>query len=735
MFVTAVPAIEHMLLRLRPLSRALRAAVARQSLAAARLFRADVTPLCVTEEQVQTLLTDVDGLLNSPISQGSSSAFTLNREEAAAEEELRRRSRESGIALPLDRVTEALSLSSFEQEAVLLCAAVELDRTFERIYVYILDDLNRRNPCVELLCNLTADSLAERCRRRQELGRYGKLRRTGVLQAHGDSNVEGRQELCLGPGLFSYLTGGSADVTSLFRDPAEVTLRDIDILLPIEVDPAVIKNCAAALRGHHVGVLGLWGPRQSGQSEIAIAVAAAAGLPLRRLLYQGGPSPKVTYEQSIAESLHSAAAVGAIIWGDTDPLNEPGSEGLRSMSTTLAEALAASQVPIILTGANAWRPTVLLGMRPYAQILLTAPDYAPRQLMWQNALPDVTESQRDDLAARLRMESKELKAVAKVVRTQALVSRADQGLTLDDQVEEACAAVARKHSYHFATVITPRRGADDLILSASLHNQVLEIARFHKSWPRVAEGWGFGRLVTGEGGVKALFTGDSGTGKTLAAEVIAGELRMPLLKIDLSRIVSKWVGETEKHLEEAFSEAEDSNAVLFFDEADSLFGKRGEVRHGVDRYANLEVSYLLQDLETYYGLVILASNMRENIDPAFTRRFQVMLNFPRPGPAERRRIWKLAFPKSAPLEEDTVFDLLARLDMTGASIVSAAQTAALLALEQGREDQNNGHQREPSITKELIVRAISRQYVREARLLTASELGSYASFLDQPKSA
>jgi len=732
--VTVVPAIEHMLLRLRPLSRALRVAVDRQGQAAARLFRADVTPLCVTDEQVQTLLHDVDELLNGPISQDSSSAFTLNREEAAAEEELRRRSRVSGIALPLDHLSKTLSLSSFEQEAVLLCAAVELDRTFERIYAYILDDLNRRNPCVELLCNLTVDSLAERCRRRQALGRYGKLRRMGVLQAYGDRNTEGRQELCLRQGLFSYLTGGPADVTSL-RDPAEVTLPDVDIPLPVEVDPALIRNCGAALRDHHVEVLGVWGPRHSGQSEIAIAIAAAAGLPLRRWLYQGASSGKVNYEQSIAESIHSAAAVGAILWVDTDPLTEPGSEGLRSLSTTLAEALAASQVPIILTGVNAWRPTVLLGMRPYAQMLLSAPDYATRQLMWQNALPDVTESQRDDLAARFRMQPKELKAVAKVAHTQAWLSRADQGLTFDDQVEEACAAVARKHSYHFATVITPRRGADDLILSPSLHNQVLEIARFHKSWPRVAEAWGFGRLVTGEGGIKALFTGDSGTGKTLAAEVIAGELRMPLLKIDLSRIVSKWVGETEKHLEEAFSEAEDSNAVLFFDEADSLFGKRGEVRHGVDRYANLEVSYLLQRLETYYGLVILASNMRENIDPAFTRRFQVMLHFPRPGPAERRRMWRLAFPSSAPLEDDTDFDLLARLDMTGASIVSAAQTAALLSLEKGGEDHTNGHRRQPSITKELIVRAISRQYVREARLLTASELGSYASFLDQPKKA
>jgi SpoVK/Ycf46/Vps4 family AAA+-type ATPase len=202
---------------------------------------------------------------------------------------------------------------------------------------------------------------------------------------------------------------------------------------------------------------------------------------------------------------------------------------------------------------------------------------------------------------------------------------------------------------------------------------------------------------------------------------------MPLLKIDLSRIVSKWVGETEKHLEEAFREAEDSNAVLFFDEADALFGKRGEVRHGVDRYANMEVSYLLQRLEAYAGLVVLASNLRDNIDAAFTRRFQVVLHCPRPVAAERRRIWEIAFPKAAPLEEGMDLDLLSRLDLTGAGIVGAAQTAALMAVESKTETDG------AVITKSHVVRAIARQYRREARLLTSSELGPYAPLLQEAK--
>jgi hypothetical protein len=613
---------------------------------------------------------------------------------------------------------------------VLLCAAVELDRSYERIYAFILDDLNRRYPCVELICDLTSATLVERCARRPALGPYGKLRRHGVLRAYGDPPTEGRQELRLATGLFAFLTGAAGDATTLFRDRGKVTLPvHPDGRLPAEIDAELVKRAGRAISAGEIAVLGVWGPRHSGQKEVVLAVAAAAGLPLRCW-----PAGEITtsgfnWEQSIAESIHCATALGSMLWMDTDLLNGQANEGLRTLSALFADYLAASRIPIILTGTNPWRPTALLEARPYAQLETSTPGYAMRQAMWERALPEVSRSHRDDLAARFRMNNQELRAVALMTGTQACLANNGSALTIGAQLEQACDAITRKQSHRFATVIKPRRGRDDLILPAGLHSQIIEIAQFHRAWPRVSEVWGFGRMVTGEGGIKALFTGPSGTGKTLAAEVIAGELRMALLKIDLSRVVSKWVGETERNLEQAFSEAEDSNALLFFDEADSLFGKRGEVRHGVDRYANLEVSYLLQRLETYFGLVILATNLRENIDAAFTRRFQIILNFPRPEPAERLRIWRLAFPAAAPLADELDFEVLARLDMTGAAIVNAAQTAALLATEsQNRAVLDN---QEVTITAAHVVQAIARQYQREARLLTASELGSYAGLLQE----
>ncbi|HKX30770.1 MAG TPA: ATP-binding protein [Blastocatellia bacterium] len=725
--MTNLPAIEHLLLRLRPLNRALRAAVERQGRMAARLFRPDVTPLCVTEEQVQTLLGDVDRLHETQGADGRPALLTAG--EQLAERELRERCAAAQLVLPLDRLARALDLTPFEEEAVLLCAAVELDRSYERIYAYILDDLNRRYPCIELLCSLTAETVTERCERRREVGRFGKLRRTGVLQPYGEPATELRQELRLASGLFAFLTGAIGDPTSHFRDPAEVavptTSEEIELLSG--VDPALIVRSGQALREGHVEILGVWGDRHSCLSEAAVAIASLTGWPLRRWSPAGKTLQHNVLGPSLNDAVQTAAALGALLWIDTDALTEPGSEPLRDFNAVVGDQLTGSRTPVILTGTRPWRPTALLEARSYAEIELDTPGYATRQTMWERALPDLSRQQREDLAARFRVRTSELRAVARVARAAARLSSNGHSAEIGDRIEQACAAVTRKFGHQFATVINPRRGPDDLILPPELHKQVLEVAQFYRSWPRIAEGWGFGRLVTGEGGIKALFTGDSGTGKTLAAEIIAQQLQMPLLKIDLSRIVSKWVGETEKHLELAFREAEDSQAVLFFDEADALFGKRGEVQHGVDRYANLEVSYLLQRLEAYYGLVILASNLRDNIDEAFTRRFQVVLTFPRPETGERRRIWELAFPKTAPLEPDIDFDLLSRLDLTGAGIVAAAQTAALLALEPGTGEG------ETMITRRHIVRAVARQYRREARLLTSSELGAYAPLLQEAK--
>jgi SpoVK/Ycf46/Vps4 family AAA+-type ATPase len=200
---------------------------------------------------------------------------------------------------------------------------------------------------------------------------------------------------------------------------------------------------------------------------------------------------------------------------------------------------------------------------------------------------------------------------------------------------------------------------------------------------RVYDEWGFGESTARGLGISALFAGESGTGKTMAAEVIARALRLDLFRIDLSAVMSKYIGETEKNLRQVFDAAEHGGAILLFDEADALFGKRGEVKDSHDRYANIEIDYLLQRLEAYRGLAILTTNLRSAMDPAFVRRLRFIVEFPFPAVADRRRLWRQAFPAGAGAGE-LDFDRLARLALTGGSIRNVALNAAFLAADAGQ---------------------------------------------------
>jgi hypothetical protein len=679
-------AVEHLRVRLADLHHALRLAVTRQAQAAALLTRPDLTPFCVTDEQVGALLDRVDAF---------AAAMTESPEppsqDRESEQHLRRLAASRGVTLPLDALTTRFGLSRMEQDALLLVAAPEMEPGYERIYAYIVDNLNRRAPCVELLVTVGAETPSTRLALRRHLGAAGRLRRFGLLRAYGEAPSEPAQELALGTGVFEFLMGWGGDVGLLGHDPGEVVRPEPRVASPY-LSSDRLTRLGHALAAGDVDVVGLWGCPPDGQVDAAEALATAAGKPLRRMT------------DDVEADLRTASSLGAILWLRTD-------DGLK-----LDEVLLRSRVPICLTGANPWRPSALLASRTYAELTVPAPGFPERRAMWSAAFPVLETEVLEDLAARYRMSGGELRAVAAVADTDARLS--GNGHPISAHVEPAIATVTRGRTNSAVQSIIPRRTAEDLVLPDVQMRQILEITSAFRAWPRIAEAWGFASRSQ-YGGMKALFTGEPGTGKTMSAEVVTGMLGLELLKVDMSQVVSKWVGETEKNMELVFRQAEDSHAVLLFDEADALFGKRGEVKHGTDRYANLEVGYLLQRLESSEGLIILTSNLKENIDPAFTRRFHFVVHFPRPGASERRRLWQLAFPPEAPLATTVDLDTLSRLDMTGAGITAAARTAALTAADAGT----------PEISMRHVVRGVSRQFQREARLFRPSELGRYAELL------
>ena len=281
--------------------------------------------------------------------------------------------------------------------------------------------------------------------------------------------------------------------------------------------------------------------------------------------------------------------------------------------------------------------------------------------------------------------------------------------------EDLNAAVRRLASGHLdslAVRVQPRRGWGDIVLPEHQQQQLQELVARYRHRGRVYDEWGYSPSPSM--GIVALFAGQSGTGKTLAAEVIAKELGLDLFKIDLSSVVSKYIGETEKNLEQIFTAAGAANLVLFFDEADAIFGKRSEVSDAHDRYANIEVAYLLQRLELYDGLVVMATNLQGNIDQAFLRRIHVAVDFPLPDEAERRRIWEHAFPESAPHEAIDAAFLARQFKVTGGIIRNASLAAGFFAAEEG-----------VPISMDLVMRGLEREFEKMGRLRSAEDFAPY----------
>jgi len=684
-------ALAHLLLCLRPLLRAMRSAIALRDANAQKLRAAGAVATAISRGHVDTLLDQLGDLVeHRSISTGDA---MLTADEQAAEQQLRDKAAAREARLPLDAIADQLALDAFEREVLVLCAAVELDIEYERIVAYLHDDIARRAISVELAAALTAGSLRERIGRRTALGPHGRLRRHGLITATPrDSGL--REELRLAPPCIEALLGTPTDLRVTFRDPHQAELERSAV---VPCDGDVLARVAASLAARRIHVVAVWGPPPTTRSVLG-ELAARTGTRLRRFA-AADPLP----------SINAAAALDATLWIDTDAFEH--------VPDWLAETCRDMTPPLWLTGREPWRPAELLAARSFIEIPITLPDQPQREQMWGSELPEADRDVIARVANGFRFDATEVRAAARTARTLAAHHTNGHVVTASDSLGAACLTVARKHGERHTTLVTPRRTAEDLVLQPDLHTRVLELVHYFRALPRVMDDWGFARRVSGAG-LKALFTGEPGTGKTLAAEVIANELGLAMLKVDLARVVSKWIGETEKNLDHVFSEAHDSHAVLFFDEAEALFGARGDVRHGTDRYANLEVSYLLQRLEDHDGVVILATNLRDKIDPAFMRRFHAVIGFPRPGEKERRRMWQRVFTPEIPMAGDLDLAALARLDLTGAGIVGAAQTAALLA---ARDDT--------PVRMRHVVHGLVRQYQREARVLTAHDLGAHAVHL------
>jgi ATPase family associated with various cellular activities (AAA) len=675
-------AMQHLRLWFGALNRTIAAAVARQNAVARELATRPLAAHAITPEHADALVeSGADFLARGyfPLPD-----IALDSEEQEAEASLLTTAAQQCVQLPLVRLEQEAQLTAFERSVVLIVAAAELSPAHERLYGYLVDDLNRAHTSVDLVLLLSTGATLSEPSRRQSLGPAGCLRRLGLTAATELGSSTARTCLRMGHGVLDWLSGARGMPAVRLYDPEQIDQPEAGFL-PDDSETSL----AIALLSNGKGIVGVWG--DGDRAQMAESLAARSGRALRRLALRDSSLP---LDQIVGAALALAVGTEAILWLE---LADIADSGPVAQQAALAAALASREQPIILTAREPWRPSLLLRDGDYAEL---------------TPGPSASASEAEDLMRRARVDPGMAALLSGRHRFTASQRRTFAALTnkrpakSNAAIEKAARLAAGTGSSKNALVVEPRRGPDDLVLPPTLHRQVLEIADFFVAASGADERWGFGHLSHAPGALKALFTGDPGTGKTLAAEVVAKQLGRQLFKVDLAQVVSKWVGETEKNLESLFEGAESANAVLFFDEADTLFGKRGEVRGGTDRYANLEVGYLLQRVESYRGLVILASNLRDEIDSAFVRRFQIVLNFPRPTEPERRRLWQLAFRHSDGSCADLDWEALVRIDLTGAGIVSSARLAVLLAVTQG----------EARPTMEHVRDAIARQYRQEARL-------------------
>lgn len=578
---------------------------------------------------------------------------------------------------PLDRLIDAARLTRFEVDLLLLAGIPEEHEGLSAI-MRELHPRGEPRPTIGLAAQLFVDATDDRVWLRFAL-ESGPLISSGAVIVSGDSPFF-EQSIRLADQLWPALHGVDAWPSSIQRQTSAAVVAGLESWF----ETPEVSDVTEALKTARPVTILVTGVSEDVAAERAAAIVARAGVPYLRVRPES-MSPQV--EQLI--SLH------AVVRAEVPIVTLRAGEGVAGSHAVLVEHPG----PVVLcarTGSGAYR-----GIRPMLALEVEPLPASARRRMWAAALPEL-DAEAGVLASRHTVEPSIAAEAASDARAAGDVHGAAPSA---DGVSRSLQARARLALSSGVKLIRPIATWQQLVLPSDRMQQLHEALGRLRQQSRVLDEWGFLENRPGARGVRMLFAGPPGTGKTLAAEVLAHEIAAHLLIVDISRVVSKWIGETEKNLAEVFDAAERAQAVLLFDEADALFGKRTEVSDAHDRYANLETAYLLARLERFEGLAILSTNLRQNIDAAFIRRLEFVVEFDEPGPDERLELWRCHLPGRAPVGEDVDLARLAALyPVVGGLIRNAAVAAAFRAAAEGTD-----------ISLDHFVSAVRREYQKSGR--------------------
>lgn len=612
---------------------------------------------------------------------------------------------------PWRRLAEAFGLDDREQDVLLLAATIEHDLKYASILAYLNNDVSQRHPTVDLARRLFGDDGWEAAQGGPLLGPDSTLFRQGLLVTVEST----RSRPCwrargfqLAPMVWPFLVG-----ETLPAEPAPgVSIRPAagcrwDDVFVAETTKLTLKRTyrAAARVQCDCPVIMMTGRLGSGRVAAAEALFAESQRPivhldLKRIAQSERPVEVIATSAALAGALLDAVMIMRV----SDP-------DAKLLGRLIDLVRGSAHAILIVAPADAGPAMTALAD---VTIPFDMPCTALRQDAWRCHLRrwriDAGVEAVETLAERFKLNEGE---ITRAVR-HTLWRREANRVELSD-LFEAARQVSRCDMGSLATRVTDRAGWRNLVLPDVTLRLLHTIASAIKHRNLVFERWGLARHRPTAGGLTIMLTGSSGTGKTISAAAIAESVGLDLYKIDLSGIVSKYIGETEKNLNRIFSAANASNAILFFDEADALFGKRSEIKDAHDRFANIEIAYLLQKLEEHDGVVFLASNLSDNVDDAFARRLDFTVEFPIPDAPLRERLWRGMFPPEAPLGDDVQFDFLAeRFELAGGDIRNVATLAAFLAAEDGS-----------IIRMKQITQALNQQLIKQGKVRNAAQFGPY----------
>lgn len=633
-------------------------------------------------------------------------------------------SKKQGVNLRLDRLVQQFQLSELEVDALLITLAPELDLRYERLFGYLQDDVTKRRPSVDLALNLLSPTFAAKLAARHSFTSTAPLLKYHLVQLFDDPAHQQppllSKYLKVDERIVNYLFDGDAlDSRLLPYAQALAPAVGIDaLLLPPELKQRLVWLTRAKVHKGEPLIFYFQGLYGVGKQSVAAALSYETGL---RLLVIDGEkllsAEELPFETAVRLLMREALLQNAVLyWTGFDALL---ADERRAWRDSLLRSLETSPGLTILAGETAWEPADALQATTFVRVEFPRPTAVERMQLWPRALNDALPVEADfdlgALAAKFRFTPGQIQDAVATARNLARWRDPENGQVTVTDLQTACRLQSNRKLETLARKIVPHYIWNDIVLPADRVQQLREICNQVKYRARVYGEWGFDHKLSLGKGLNVLFAGPSGTGKTMAAEIMAGELGQDLYKIDLSTVVSKYIGETEKNLARIFGEAETSNAILFFDEADALFGKRSEVRDSHDRYANIEISYLLQRMEEYDGIVILATNLHKNMDDAFVRRMHFTVEFPFPNEKNRHRIWEKIWPSATPRTPNLDIDFMARrFELAGGNIRNIALAAAFLAADDGEV-----------VDMRHLIRATQREYQKMGKVMSESEFGEY----------